>query len=213
MVDNASRDGSAAMVRAEFPHAHAMTARATAGMRMPTISRCARLLGLSGQRHGDKVTMTSARSRRVCRPVCADYVLWLSPRHRRPAWCTRCPGELHGGPASGLPGAWPELLLGDGSLDCCLPAILPNARGRLLPHDRPDLPVPAQPTLRPLQYELPRPRSQTEVDSVVGACMLVRGAVVREVGLLDEAYFMYGEDLDWACGSSSMAGRLCTCRA
>ena len=39
---------------------------------------------------------------------------------------------------------------------------------------------------------------QTEVDAVVGACMLVRGAVVREVGLLDEAYFMYGEDLDWA---------------
>jgi GT2 family glycosyltransferase len=28
--------------------------------------------------------------------------------------------------------------------------------------------------------------------------MLVRGGVVREVGLLDEAFFMYGEDLDWA---------------
>src|SRR5438034_224459 len=42
------------------------------------------------------------------------------------------------------------------------------------------------------------PDLQTEVDAVVGACMLVRGAVVREVGLLDEAYFMYGEDLDWA---------------
>ena len=28
--------------------------------------------------------------------------------------------------------------------------------------------------------------------------MLVREEVVREVGLLDEGYFMYGEDLDWA---------------
>ena len=42
------------------------------------------------------------------------------------------------------------------------------------------------------------PDVQTEVDAVVGACMLVRASVVREVGLLDEAYFMYGEDLDWA---------------
>jgi GT2 family glycosyltransferase len=36
------------------------------------------------------------------------------------------------------------------------------------------------------------------VDSVVGAYMQVRGEAVRRVGLLDEAYFMYGEDLDWA---------------
>jgi GT2 family glycosyltransferase len=42
------------------------------------------------------------------------------------------------------------------------------------------------------------PDVQTEVDAVVGACMLVRAAVVREAGLLDETYFMYGEDLDWA---------------
>lgn len=38
----------------------------------------------------------------------------------------------------------------------------------------------------------------TEVDSVTGACMLVRVAAIDEVGLLDERFFMYGEDLDWA---------------
>ena len=36
------------------------------------------------------------------------------------------------------------------------------------------------------------------VDSVVGAFMQVRTQAIVEVGLLDEAYFMYGEDLDWA---------------
>ncbi len=36
------------------------------------------------------------------------------------------------------------------------------------------------------------------VDSVVGAYMQVRTQAIVEVGLLDEAYFMYGEDLDWA---------------
>jgi N-acetylglucosaminyl-diphospho-decaprenol L-rhamnosyltransferase len=41
-------------------------------------------------------------------------------------------------------------------------------------------------------------RAVTEVDSVVGAFMLVRSSFLPEVGLLDEAFFMYGEDLDWA---------------
>jgi len=36
------------------------------------------------------------------------------------------------------------------------------------------------------------------VDSVVGAYMQVRGQAIKEAGLLDEAFFMYGEDLDWA---------------
>jgi len=28
--------------------------------------------------------------------------------------------------------------------------------------------------------------------------MLVRGEAIQQVGLLDESFFMYGEDLDWA---------------
>jgi GT2 family glycosyltransferase len=35
------------------------------------------------------------------------------------------------------------------------------------------------------------------VDAVNGAFMLVRRAAITEVGLLDEAYWMYAEDLDW----------------
>lgn len=37
-----------------------------------------------------------------------------------------------------------------------------------------------------------------EVDCIVGAFFLVRREVIRTVGLLDEDYFMYGEDIDWA---------------
>jgi GT2 family glycosyltransferase len=36
-----------------------------------------------------------------------------------------------------------------------------------------------------------------EVDAVNGAFMLCRGAAVRDVGLLDEGYWLYMEDLDW----------------
>jgi N-acetylglucosaminyl-diphospho-decaprenol L-rhamnosyltransferase len=37
-----------------------------------------------------------------------------------------------------------------------------------------------------------------EVDAVMGAFMLVRLSAIADVGLLDEQFFMYGEDLDWA---------------
>ncbi|MFW6074562.1 MAG: glycosyltransferase family 2 protein [Chloroflexota bacterium] len=40
--------------------------------------------------------------------------------------------------------------------------------------------------------------TRADVDAVMGAFMLLRLSVVRRVGLLDDAFFMYGEDLDWA---------------
>jgi GT2 family glycosyltransferase len=36
-----------------------------------------------------------------------------------------------------------------------------------------------------------------EVDSVVGAFMMIRKDCLKSVGLLDESYFMYGEDIDF----------------
>jgi GT2 family glycosyltransferase len=42
------------------------------------------------------------------------------------------------------------------------------------------------------------PDQEIEVDSVVGAYMQVRREAIVDAGLLDETFFMYGEDLDWA---------------
>ena len=36
-----------------------------------------------------------------------------------------------------------------------------------------------------------------EVDSVIGACMIVRQEVIEPVGLLDEDYFLFLEETDW----------------
>ncbi|MDD5626549.1 MAG: glycosyltransferase family 2 protein [Patescibacteria group bacterium] len=36
-----------------------------------------------------------------------------------------------------------------------------------------------------------------EVDWIFGACMMVRLAAIRDVGLMDERYFLYFEDMDW----------------
>jgi N-acetylglucosaminyl-diphospho-decaprenol L-rhamnosyltransferase len=39
---------------------------------------------------------------------------------------------------------------------------------------------------------------ETEIDQPCGAFMMVRSEIRDSVGLLDERYFMYGEDSDWA---------------
>jgi GT2 family glycosyltransferase len=44
-----------------------------------------------------------------------------------------------------------------------------------------------------------------EVDYVEGACLLVRHEAIAEVGGLNEAYFMYSEEVDW-CYSMACAG-------
>jgi GT2 family glycosyltransferase len=46
---------------------------------------------------------------------------------------------------------------------------------------------------------------EMEVDSVVGAFLLIRKSVIDKIGLLDEQFFMYGEDLDW-CWRCKEAG-------
>ena len=41
------------------------------------------------------------------------------------------------------------------------------------------------------------PEQTAEVEVPSGSCMMVRKAAMDQVGLLDEDYFMYGEDIDW----------------
>lgn len=39
--------------------------------------------------------------------------------------------------------------------------------------------------------------TRREVEVAIGCCLLLRAAALREVGLFDEAYFAYHEDVDW----------------
>ena len=47
--------------------------------------------------------------------------------------------------------------------------------------------------------------SDRSVDWVSGACMLVRRSAIEQVGGMDEAYFMFNEDVDW-CHAMKKAG-------
>jgi GT2 family glycosyltransferase len=94
--------------------------------------------------------------------------------------------------------AGPKLVLLDGSLDKACRRSFPTPMvslyhfaglGKLFPNS----PRFARYNMTYLPVE-----QEAEVDSVVGAYMQVRREAIDAVGLLDEAFFMYGEDIDWA---------------
>lgn len=43
-----------------------------------------------------------------------------------------------------------------------------------------------------------QPRTPIEVESLIGACMMVRSELIRCIGPLDEDYFLFLEETDWA---------------
>ena len=51
-------------------------------------------------------------------------------------------------------------------------------------------------------------RDSRDVDYLLGTCLLVNLPAVRQVGLLDERYFFYFEDLDWSIRFSQAGYRL-----
>lgn len=64
----------------------------------------------------------------------------------------------------------------------------------------------APPILLEQYYVTDKPDDEiSDVDWVVGACLLVRREAIEQVGVMDADYFMYSEELDW-CRRIKMAG-------
>src|SRR6266540_4391890 len=193
VVDNASRDGSAAMVRAEFPRVHVIDSPRNGGFAYANNLALSHILGTGdcGLGSGSDLPIPNPQS-----PI-PDYVLLLNPDTIVP------PGALdalvsfmEAHPAVGACG--PKLLLADGSLDLACRRSFPTPEVAFYRITGLSRLFPRSPRFGRYNMTFLDPDVETEVDAVVGACMLVRVSVVREVGLLDEAFFMYGEDLDWA---------------
>jgi hypothetical protein len=47
------------------------------------------------------------------------------------------------------------------------------------------------------QYPARDQRGPVEIERIHGACLMTRASVLHQVGLLDEDFFMYDEDVDW----------------
>ena len=191
VVDNASRDGSAEMVRAEFPYVHLIVSPRNGGYAYANNLALRQLLG-----DGGWVSDRSLSTPNTQHPT-PDYILLLNPDTIVPPRALDgLVSFLEGHPDVGACG--PKLLLADGSLDVACRRSFPTPEIAFYRMTGLAQLFPRSPRFGRYNMTYLDPDVQTEVDAVVGACMLVRGSVVREVGLLDEAYFMYGEDLDWA---------------
>ncbi len=181
VVDNASSDDSAAMVREHFPQAQLIVSAVNGGY--PYGNN----LGLRALGYKDQGKT----------PDAPRYALLLNPDTEVPPTGLRdMITFMDANPKIGAAG--PKLVLLDGSLDKACRRSFPtplisvyhfSGLAKLFPHS----PRFARYNMTYLPVD-----QEAEVDSVVGAYMQVRREAIEAVGLLDEAFFMYGEDLDWA---------------
>jgi len=173
VVDNASSDGSAEMVRARFPQVRLIENR-------------------------ENVGFAAANNQAI--PLAAGrYVLLLNPDT---VVLEGAVAELvrfaEGHRTTGACG--PRLLNADGSLQpSCHPMLTPwREFWRLAFLER----LWRRATYDMAAWDPTRPR---EVEVIKGACLLLRREALDGVGLLDERYFMYSEEMD-LCYRLSRAG-------
>jgi N-acetylglucosaminyl-diphospho-decaprenol L-rhamnosyltransferase len=182
VVDNASHDGSAAMVRTEFPQADLIASAENNGF--PKANNMGlRLLGFVAA--GD---------------VAADaprYALLLNPDTELPpaglAQMTRFMDER---PDVGIAG--PQLVLPDGSLDLACRRGFPSPAVSFYHYSGLARLFPASRRFGRYNMTFADREEDLEVDAIVGAFMQVRREVIHAIGLMDERFFMYAEDIDWA---------------
>jgi GT2 family glycosyltransferase len=98
-----------------------------------------------------------------------------------------------------------KILLPDGSLDKACKRGFPNPEASLYFFLNLHKLFPNSAKFNQYQLGHLDPNEEHSVDSLVGAFMLVRRAAIEQVGLLDEDFFMYGEDIDW-CYRIKQAG-------
>jgi hypothetical protein len=94
--------------------------------------------------------------------------------------------------------AGPKLVRLDGTLDRACRRSFPTPTTSLYHMLKLDKLFPKSPRFARYDLSYLDPDIVTRVDAIVGAFMLVRREAIVQAGLLDETFFMYGEDLDWA---------------
>ncbi len=170
VVDNASKDGSPEMIAAEFPKVQLLRNPANVGF---------------ARANNQAITLSKGR-----------YVLLLNPdTFLHDDALSRMVSFLDHRADIGVLGC--KVLTAEGKIDPRCARRFPTLWGELFELTR-------------LSYRFPHNRlfgeylmtywdhgDSREVDAISGACLMVRRAAIEQVGLLDESFFLYGEDLDW----------------
>jgi GT2 family glycosyltransferase len=169
-VDNASTDGTAEMIAERYPEVELI--------RSPTNLGFAR---------GNNLAIRKSRGKYVC---------LVNPDVRILPGCFRkLVDYMEQNPKVGVVG--PKTYNADGSRQksCMRPPSVWNAWCRALALDR--TPLKRLPLFGGLLMADFDHQTLREVDVLNGAFLMVRRAAMDEVGLIDERFFMYGDDLDW----------------
>ncbi len=168
VVDNDSVDGTPEMIRERFPQVRLFV--------------------------NDENLGFARANNRAIREASGRYLLILNPDTRiRENTLAHMVEVMDERPEVGLAGV--KLVRPDGDMDQACRRSFPtplNAVGKFLRLDR-VFPK----TFGAYNLAWKDPDGDYEVDAVVGAFMFMRREVIDDVGLLDESFFMYGEDLDW----------------
>ncbi len=178
VVDNSSCDNSLRMVRSRFPAVNVIANRTNVGF----------------SRANNAVISRSG----------SDYILLLNPDTVIiEDAIERMIKFMKARPEIGIAGC--KVLNRDGTLQLACRRSVPTPRvaffrltglSRLFPKSR---------LMAEYNLTYRSPEQTHEVDAVSGAFLMIRREVVEEIGLLDERFFMYGEELDW-CLRAKRAG-------
>lgn len=193
VVDNASADGSVDMVRTEFPQVRFIESPVNGGFSY------ANNIGLRAYGFGASAESApaTAQGSRPSASATPRHALLLNPDTvLPPEGLFRMLEFMDQHPEAGAAG--PKLVLEDGSLDLACRRSFPTPQVALYRMVGLSRLFPRHPRFGRYNLTHLDPDQRAEVDSVVGAFMLVRREAIQQAGLLDEEFFMYGEDLDWA---------------
>lgn len=170
VVDNASSDGSAQMVARDFPWV--------------TLIRSDRN---GGYAYGNNLALRRATGR---------HVLVLNPDSVLPRGAiAELVMRLQAHPEAGIVG--PKLVRPDGSMHLACRRSFPTPSVAFFRLSGLSSLFPRSRVFGRYNLTFVDPDRPLEVDAVCGACMLIRRSVIERIGLLDERFFLYGEDLDW----------------
>ncbi len=175
VVDNASHDGTPAMVRDEFPNVHLIEAGTNLGF---TAANNLALRTLLQRPDGGP-----------------EYVLLLNPDTEPVANAIpQLVAFLHNHPSAIAVG--PRLLYSDGSQQSSRRRF-PTSLTMVWESTPWERLWPQNPWARYYHCADRSPDRTQRVGWLIGAALLVRASAIRKAGLLDERFFMYSEELEW----------------
>lgn len=164
VVDNASTDGSPAMVRENFPQVRLVENTENVGF--------------------------AGGNNQAIRQSTGEYVLLLNPDTEvRPEALDSLVQFMDARPDVGAAGS--RLIDPDGSLQTSCSPSPTLLREFLRLFHVPGIPSDGTYDMHAWSLDVPRP-----VDVIQGASLIVRRSVLDQVGLLDETYFIYSEEVD-----------------